>query len=92
MRFDTLYSVYNFMAYICGFAEDNDGFISFEEIMAIYRADLPTIEVSYNYDISEDWGVSLDCLQHVCIYRTSKEGGYYLVIRGFENMEELKNE
>ena len=111
MRFSSLFDVYNFMADITGFAEDNDGHICIEEMMSVYRTCPSFVEVSYDYDNSEKWGLSLDSLQHVGIYKAPTETmvtqtpgnistiavfgkgeGYYLVVRGVENMEELKNE
>ena len=111
MRFLSLFDVYNFMADIVGFAEDNEGYICMEEIMSVYRACPSVVEVSYDYDNSEKWGLSLESLQHVGVYKTPKEirftqapdymlvdavygkgDGYYLVVRGVENMEVLKNE
>ena len=109
MRFSSLFDVYNFMADITGFAEDNDGHICIEEMMSVYRACPSFVEVSYDYDNSEKWGLSLESLQHVGVYKTpkdirfiqasgymsvnavyDKDHGYYLVVRGVENMEELK--
>ena len=109
MRFLSLFDVYNFMADIVGFAEDNEGHICMEEMMSLYRACPSVVEVSYDYDNSEKWGLSLESLQHVGVYKTPKEirftqeseymsvkavygkaHGYYLVVRGVENMEELK--
>ena len=108
MRFSSLFDVYNFMADIVGFAEDNEGHICMEEIMSVYRACPSFVEVSYDYDNSEKWGLSLESLQHVGIYkRFTQESecmfanavygkkdydGYYLVIRGVDNMEVLKND
>ena len=106
MRFSSLFDVYNFMADIAGFAEDNDGHICIEEMMSVYRACPSLVEVSYDYDNSEKWGLSLESLQHVGIYKRftqeseymsvnavyGKCDGYYLVVRGVDNMEVLKND
>lgn len=109
MRFSSLFDVYNFMADITGFAEDNDGHVCIEEMMSGYRACPSFVEVSYDYDNSEKWGLHISSLQHVGVYKApketrftqksghlsmnvefDKEDEYYLVIRGVENMEELK--
>ena len=106
MRFLSLFDVYNFMADIVGFAEDNEGHICMEEMMSVYRACPSVVEVSYDYDNSEKWGLSLESLQHVGIYKRftqeseymsvnavyGKDHGYYLVVRGVDNMEVLKND
>lgn len=111
MRFSSLFDVYNFMADITGFAEDNDGHICIEEMMSVYRTCPSFVEVSYDYDNSEKWGLLLESLQHVGVCKTPKEirftqesdymsvnavygkgDGYYLVIRGVEDMEVLKND
>lgn len=111
MRFVSLYDVYRFLSDVSGYAEDNGGRVSIEEMMSLYRPSPYTVEVAYDYDNSEKWGLSLDSLQHVGIYKAPTETrvtqtpghistiavfgkgeGYYLVIRGVENMEELKNE
>ena len=73
MRFLSLFDVYNFMADIVGFAEDNDGHICIEEIMSLYRACPSVVEVSYDYDNSEKWGLHIDNLQHVGVYKAPKE-------------------
>ena len=105
MRFSSLFDVYNFMADITGFAEDNDGHICIEEMMSVYRTCPSFVEVSYDYDNSEKWGLLLESLQHVGVCKVPKEirftqesdymsvnvvygkgDGYYLVVRGAENM------
>ena len=109
MRFVYLHDAYRFLADVSGYAEDNGGRVSIEEMMSLYRPSPYTVEVVYDYDNAEDWGVSSEKLQHVGIYKAPKEtrliqtsdawsmnveflngGEYYLVIRGVENMEELK--
>ena len=111
MRFVSLYDVYRFLADVSGYAEDNGGSVSIEEMMSLYRPSPYAVEVAYDNDNSEKWGLSIASLQHVGIYKAPKEtrlihsstkrqmnveflngGEYYLVIRGVENMEELKNE
>ena len=111
MRFLSLHDTYRFLADVSGYAEDNGGRVSIEEMMSLYRPSLYAVEVAYDYDNAEDWGVSSESLQHVGIYKApkatkltqisdkwkmnvefDKEDQYYLVIRGVENMEEIKNE
>ena len=109
MRFLSLHDTYRFLADVSGYAEDNGGHVSIEEMMSLYRPSPSAVEVAYDYDNAEDWGLSLESLQHVGIYKTHKEirftqeseymsvnavygkgDGYYLVVRGVENMEVLK--
>ena len=111
MRFVSLYDIYRFLADVSGYAEDNGGIVSIEEMMSLYRPSPYAVEVTYDYDNAEKWGLSIASLQHVGIYKApketrlthssdtwsmnvefDKEDKYYLVIRGVENMEELKNE
>ena len=111
MRFVSLYDIYRFLADVSGYAEDNGGSVSIEEMMSLYRPSPYAVEVTYDYDNAEKWGLSIASLQHVGIYKTpketrltqtsdtwsmnvefDKEDKYYLVIRGVENMEVLKNE
>ena len=111
MRFVSLYDVYRFLADVSGYAEDNGGRVSIEEMMSLYRPSTYAVEVAYDNDNSEKWGLSLESLQHVGVYKApketrftqksdnwsmnvefDKEDQYYLVIRGVENMEALKNE
>ena len=111
MRFVSLYDIYRFLADVSGYAEDNGGSVSIEEMMSLYRPSPYAVEVTYDYDNAEKWGLSIASLQHVGIYKApketrltqtsdtwsmnvefDKEDKYYLVIRGVENMEELKNE
>ena len=110
MRFDKLSRVYGYLDDITMHAECYGGYISIEEMIKHYE-DLKLPAISYDYDNSEKWGLSLESLQHVGIYKAPTETrvtqtpghisriavfgkgeGYYLVIRGVENMEELKNE
>ena len=111
MRFVSLYDVYRFLADVSGYAEDNGGRVSIEEMMSLYRPSPYAVEVTYDNDNSEKWGLSIASLQHVGVYKAPKEtrftqksdymsvnavygkgDGYYLVVRGVENMEALKNE
>ena len=111
MRFVSLYDIYRFLADVSGYAEDNGGSVSIEEMMSLYRPSPYAVEVTYDYDNAEKWGLSTASLQHVGIYKApketrltqtstkcqmsvefDKEDKYYLVIRGVENMEELKND
>ena len=110
MRFDKLSRVYSYLDDITMHAECYCGYISIEEMIKHYE-DLKLPAISYDYDNSKKWGLSLESLQHVGIYKAPMETrvtqtpghistiavfgkgeGYYLVIRGVENMEELKNE
>ena len=110
MRFDKLSRVYSYLDDVTRYAECDGGYISMDQMFKHYE-DLKLTAIAYDYDNSEKWGLSLDSLQHVGIYkapnemnltRTSgkwsmnvefdKNDSYYLVIRGVENMEELKNE
>ena len=110
MRFNKLSRVYGYLDDITMHAECYGGYISIEGMIKHYE-DLKLPAISYDYDNSEKWGLSLESLQHVGIYKAPTETrvtqtpghistnavfgkgeGYYLVIRGVENMEELKNE
>ena len=110
MRFDKLSRVYSYLDDVTRYAECDGGYISMEGMIKHYE-DLKLPAISYDYDNSEKWGLSLDSLQHVGIYKApkatkltqisdkwkmnvefDKEDQYYLVIRGVENMEEIKNE
>lgn len=110
MRFDKLSRVYSYLDDVTRYAECDGGYISMEGMVKYYE-DLKLPAISYDYDNSEKWGLSLESLQHVGVYKVPKEtrltqtsdtwsmnveflnsGEYYLVIRGVENMEELKNE
>lgn len=73
MRFLSLFDVYNFMADIVGFAEDNEGYICMEEMMSVYRSCPSVVEVLYDNDNSEKWGLSIASLQHVGVYKAPKE-------------------
>ena len=109
MRFVSLHDVYRFLADVSGYAEDNGGRVSIEEMMSLYRPSPYAVEVSYDNDNSEKWGLHINSLQHVGVYKAPKEtrltqtsgkwlmnvefdkdDKYYLVIRGVDNMEELK--
>ena len=110
MRFDKLSRVYSYLDDVTMHAECYGGYISMEGMIKHYE-DLKLPTITYDYDNSEKWGLSLESLQHVGVYKTPKEirftqtseymsvnavygkgDGYYLVIRGVENMEALKNE
>ena len=110
MRFDKLSRVYSYLDDITMHAECYGGYISIEEMIKHYE-DLKLPVISYDYDNSEKWGLSLESLQHVGIYKAPTETrvtqtpgyistiavfgkgeGYYLVIRGVDNMEVLKSE
>ena len=73
MRFVSLYDVYRFLADVSGYAEDNGGRVSIEEMMSLYRPSPYAVELAYDYDNSEKWGLSLESLQHVGIYKAPKE-------------------
>ena len=73
MRFVSLYEVYRFLSDVSGYAEDNGGRVSIEEIMSLYRPSPYAVEVAYDYDNSEKWGLSIDNLQHVGVYKTLKK-------------------
>ena len=73
MRFVSLYDAYRFLADVSGYAEDNGGRVSIEEMMSLYRPRLYAVEVVYDYDNSEKWGLSIDNLQHVGVYKAPKE-------------------
>ena len=100
MKFLSLHDTYRFLADVSGYAEDNGGHVSIEEMMSLYRPSPSAVEVAYDYDNAEDWGLSLESLQHVGVYKAPKSMNveslnsceYYLVIRGVENMEEFKND
>ena len=110
MRFDKLSRVYSYLNDVTMHAESYGGYISMEEMFKHYE-DLKLPAIAYDNDNSEKWGLSINSLQHVGVYKAPKEtrftqksdarstnveflngGEYYLVIRGVENMEELKNE
>ena len=110
MRFDKLSRVYSYLDDVTRYAECDGGYISMEGMVKHYE-DLKLPAIAYDNDNAEKWGLSLESLQHVGVYKTPKEvrftqasegmyvnsvygkgDGYYLVIRGVENMEELKNE
>ena len=73
MRFVSLYDAYRFVADVSGYAEDNGGRVSIEEMMSLYRSSLYAVEVVYDTDNSEKWGLSLESLQHVGVYKAPKE-------------------
>jgi hypothetical protein len=108
MRFDTLSRAYGYLNDVTMHAECYGGYISMDQMFKHYE-DLKLPAIAYDYDNSEKWGLSLDSLQHVGVYKAPTETrvtqtpghistiavfgkgeGYYLVIRGVENMEELK--
>ena len=110
MRFDKLSRVYSYLDDVTRYAECDGGYISMEGMVKHYE-DLKLPAIAYDYDNSEKWGLSLDSLQHVGIYKAPTEtrmtqtpgymsvnavygkgDGYYLVVRGVDNMEVLKNE
>ena len=73
MRFVSLYDVYRFLADVSGYADDNGGSVSIEEMMSLYRSSPYAVEVTYDYDNSEKWGLSIASLQHVGVYKAPKE-------------------
>jgi hypothetical protein len=106
MRFDTLSRVYGYLNDVTMHAECYGGYISMDQMFKHYE-DLKLPAIVYDYDNSEKWGLSLERLQHVGVYKTPKEirftqmsvnavygkgDGYYLVVRGVETMEALKND
>jgi hypothetical protein len=110
MRFDTLSRAYGYLNDVTMHAECYGGYISMDQMFKHYE-DLKLPAIVYDYDNSEKWGLSLDSLQHVGVYKAPTETrvtqtpghistiavfgkgeGYYLVIRGVETMEVLKNE
>ena len=110
MRFDTLSRAYSYLNDVTMHAECYGGYISMDQMFKHYE-DLKLPAIEYDYGNSEKWGLSLESLQHVGIYKTPKEirfiqklnymsvdsvygksDGYYLVVRGVENMEKLKND
>jgi hypothetical protein len=106
MRFDTLSRVYGYLNDVTMHAECYGGYISMDQMFKHYE-DLKLPAIAYDYDNSEKWGLSLERLQHVGVYKTPKEirftqmsvnavygkgDGYYLVVRGVETMEALKND
>jgi hypothetical protein len=105
MRFDTLSRVYGYLNDVTMHAECYGGYISMDQMFKHYE-DLKLPAIAYDYDNSEKWGLSLERLQHVGVYKTPKEirftqmsvnavygkgDGYYLVVRGVETMEALKH-
>ena len=92
MRFDTLSRAYGYLNDVTMHAECYGGYISMDQMFKHYE-DLKLPVITYDYDNAGDFGVSLDRLQHVGVYRASmnvefrKGDGYYLVIRGVEKME-----
>ena len=110
MRFDTLSRVYGYLNDVTMHAECYGGYISMDQMFKHYE-DLKLPAIAYDYDNSEKWGLSLESLQHVGVYKTPKEirftqtseymsvnavygkgDGYYLALRGVENIEALKND
>ena len=72
MRFDKLSRVYSYLDDITMHAECYGGYISIEEMIKHYE-DLKLQAISYDYDNSEKWGLSLESLQHVGIYKAPTE-------------------
>lgn len=110
MRFDKLSRVYAYLNDITMHAECYGGSISMDQMFKHYN-DLKLPEIAYDYNTANDWGLSLNNLQHVGVYRAPKStkliqttdkwqmdveflkgDGYYLVIRGVEKMEDIKDE
>ena len=111
MRFDTLSRAYGYLNDVTMHAECYGGYISMDQMFKHYE-DLKLPAIAYDYDNSEKWGLSLESLQHVGVYKTPREirftqkslmrglvnavhgkgDGYYLVVRGVEDMEALKND
>lgn len=73
MRFVSLYDVYRFLADVSGYADDNGGSVSIEEMISLYRSSPYAVEVTYDNDNSEKWGIPISSLQHVGIYKAPKE-------------------
>ena len=73
MRFVSLHDVYRFLADVSGYAEDNGGSVSIEEMMSLYRPSPYAVEVTYDNDNSEKWGLPISSLQHVGVYKAPKE-------------------
>lgn len=72
MRFDKLSRVYSYLNDITMHAECYGGYISMDQMFKHYD-DLKLPSIIYDYDASEDWGLSLDRLQHVGIYIVPRE-------------------
>ena len=72
MRFDKLSRVYGYLNDITMHAECYGGYISMEEMFKHYE-DLKLPAIAYDNDNSEKWGLSIDNLQHVGVYKAPKE-------------------
>lgn len=72
MRFDKLSRVYAYLNDITNYTECYDGNISIDQMFKHYD-DLKLPAVAYDYDNAEDWGLSIDRLQYINIYKSPKE-------------------
>ena len=72
MRFDKLSRVYSYLNNVTMHAESYGGYISMEEMFKHYE-DLKLPAIAYDNDNSEKWGLSIDNLQHVGVYKAPKE-------------------
>ena len=72
MRFDKLSRVYSYLNDVTMHAECYGGYISMEEMIKHYE-DLKLPAIAYDNDNSEKWGLSIDNLQHVGVYKAPKE-------------------
>ena len=72
MRFDKLSRVYSYLDDVTRYAECDGGYISMEG-MAKHYEDLKLPAISYDYDNAEKWGLHINSLQHVGIYKAPKE-------------------
>lgn len=72
MRFDKLSRVYSYLNDITNYTECYDGNISIDQMFKHYD-DLKLPAVAYDYDNAEDWGLSIDRLQYINIYKSPKE-------------------
>ena len=72
MRFDTLSRAYGYLNDVTMHAECYGGYISMDQMFKHYE-DLKLPAIAYDYDNSEKWGLSIDNLQHVGVYKAPKE-------------------
>lgn len=72
MRFDTLSRAYGYLNDVTMHAECYGGYISMDQMFKHYE-DLKLPAIAYDYDNSEKWGLSLESLQHVGVYKAPKE-------------------
>ena len=72
MRFDKLSRVYSYLDDVTRYAECDGGYISMEGMVKHYE-DLKLPAIAYDTDNSEKWGLSIDNLQHVGVYKAPKE-------------------